>query len=67
MAIFASLDHRSQLLSTEQISLVLGTATVNLVHIALAILLTISKVELIFTLLHTYIQCHTELPNLKSF
>jgi hypothetical protein len=51
MAIFASLDHRCQLFSTEKASLVLGTATVNLVHIALAILLTISIVELVFTLL----------------
>jgi hypothetical protein len=52
IAIFASLDHRGQLFSTEKTSLVLGTATVNLVHIiALAILLTISKIELVFTLL----------------
>jgi hypothetical protein len=51
MAIFASLDHRGQLFSTEKTSLVLGTATVNLVHTALAIELTISIVELVFTLL----------------
>jgi hypothetical protein len=51
MAIFASLNHRGQLFSTEKKSLVLGTATVNLVHIVLVILLTISKVELVFTLL----------------
>jgi hypothetical protein len=51
MAIFASWNHHGQLFSTENTSLVLGTATVNLVHIALAIELTISIVELVFTLL----------------
>jgi hypothetical protein len=52
MAVFASLDDHGQLFSTENIPLVLGTATVDFVHIiALAIPLTISKVQLVFTLL----------------
>jgi hypothetical protein len=38
MAVFASLDDRDQLFSTENIPLVLGTATIDFVHIALAIL-----------------------------
>jgi hypothetical protein len=50
-AVFASLDDRGQLFSTENTPLVLGTATVDFVHVALAIPLTISEAGLVFTLL----------------
>jgi hypothetical protein len=50
MAIFASRSLWPAFLDRKT-SLVLGTATVNLVDRALAIQLTISKVELVFALL----------------
>ena len=45
MAVFASLDDRGSLLSIEITPAVLDTARVDIVYEALAILLTITKVE----------------------
>jgi hypothetical protein len=47
MAVFASLDDHGRLFSTKYTPSFLSTATVDFVHIALTILLTISKVELV--------------------
>jgi hypothetical protein len=52
MAVFSSLDDHGLLFSTGNTPSVLGTATIDFVHIALVvILLIISKIELVFTLL----------------
>ena len=46
MAVFASLDDRGSLLSIEITPAVLDTARIDIIYEALAILLTITKVEL---------------------
>ena len=45
MAVFASLDNRGSLLSIEITPVVLDTARIDIVYEALAILLTITKIE----------------------